>query len=166
MKYAVEIEGRSFQVQVESPPGQATVDGRQCSVDLRSVDGRWLYSLIVDNCPYEALVEEKEEGYAVTIQGEPFQVMVKSPRAARLALMVRPPDVPSTELSIKAPLPGLIVAVEAKPGQAVKKGQILVVLQAMKMDNDLIAPRDSKVREVLVSKGDTVEKGHILLILE
>lgn len=166
MKYLVEIEGHAFDVEVQNPSGRATVDGEQFAVDMTSVDGRWLYSLIVDNRPYEAFVEEKEESYSVTIQGEPFEVVVKDPKAAKLAMMVQRPEAPPTELPIKAPLPGLIVAVEAVPGQAVKKGQILVVLEAMKMENDLTAPRDGTICEVLVSGGDKVDKGQLLLTLE
>lgn len=166
MKYLVEIEGHPFEVEVQNPSGRATVDGEQFAVDMCSVDGRWLYSLIVDHRPYEAFVEEKEERYSVTIQGEPFEVVVRDPKTARLAKMVQRPEAPPTELPIKAPLPGLIVAVEAEPGRVVKKGQILVVLEAMKMENDLTAPRDGTVRDVLVSPGGKVEKGQLLLTLE
>ena len=166
MKYQVEIEGDSFEVEVQNPRGRATVDGQEYNVDLRCVDGRWLYSLIVDDRPYEAFVEEKEESYSVTIQGEPFEVSVVDPKAARLARMVQRPEAPIAEYPIKAPLPGLIVAVEAEPGKTVKKGQVLVVLEAMKMENDLTAPRDATVREVMVSGGDKVDKGQVLLTLE
>lgn len=166
MKYLVEIEEHSFEVEVQNPAGRATVDGRQYAVDLRSVDGRWLYSLIVDNCPYEAFLEEGQEGYSVTIQGEPFQVVVRDARAAKLAMIAQRPQAPSTELLVKAPLPGLVVAVEAEPGEPVKKGQVLLVLEAMKMENDLCAPLEGIVREVLVARGDKVNKGQVLLILE
>lgn len=166
VKFLVEIDGQAFEVEAPGQSGHATVDGQSYAVDMRPVDGRWLYSLIVDDCSYEALVVEREDGYAVTIRDEPFEVEVKDPKAARLAMIVRRAEAPSTELSIKAPLPGLVVAVEAEPGQVVKKGQTLVSLEAMKMENDLGAPRDGKVCGVHVSAGDVVEKGQPLLTLE
>lgn len=166
MKFLVEIEGRSFEVEVLNPSGRASVDGEQYSIDMRSVDGHCLYSLIVDNCPYDAFVEEKNGGYSVTIQGEQFEVEIKDPKSARMVMMTRKPEVPGAELPIRAPLPGLVVAVEAEPGRAVKKSQVLVVLEAMKMENDLSAPRDGIVREVKAAVGEKVEKGQVLLTLE
>ncbi|MER3398468.1 MAG: hypothetical protein C4315_04555 [Chloroflexota bacterium] len=63
-------------------------------------------------------------------------------------------------------MPGLVVRVEAEAGQAVRRGQVLVVLQAMKMENELSAPRDGTVREVRVKPGQAVEHGEVLAVLQ
>jgi len=67
---------------------------------------------------------------------------------------------------VDAPLPGTIVSVVVKPGQEVKTGAVLVVLEAMKMQNEIVSPRDGKVREVVVGRGDSVAVGDPLVTLE
>ncbi len=66
---------------------------------------------------------------------------------------------------ITAPMPGTILSVNVQQGAAVKKGDILVVLEAMKMENEILAPRDGTVAQVAVSKGSTVETGGLLAVL-
>jgi len=67
---------------------------------------------------------------------------------------------------VDAPLPGTVVSVPVQPEQSVKAGQTLAVLEAMKMQNEIVSPRDGRVREVLVKKGDTVAVGDALVTLE
>lgn len=67
---------------------------------------------------------------------------------------------------VKAPMPGLILDVEAKPGDEVKEGDFLLVLEAMKMENTLTAPRDGVIKSVSVKKGETVEKNQLLIEFE
>jgi len=70
------------------------------------------------------------------------------------------------EFKLKPPMPGKIVGVKVAPGDQVKKGQVLVVLEAMKMQNELPAPRDGVVKDVLVTVGKTVEGKDVLVVLE
>ena len=72
----------------------------------------------------------------------------------------------STGNTITAPLPGVITSVKVKEGEMIKAGQVVAVLEAMKMDNDLQAERDGKVKEVKVEKGDSVLEGAVIIILE
>jgi biotin carboxyl carrier protein len=67
---------------------------------------------------------------------------------------------------VRAPLPGIILRASVAPGQAVKHGQVIVVLEAMKMENEIVSPRDGTVREVLVGQGVTVAVGDPLVILD
>ena len=62
-----------------------------------------------------------------------------------------------------APMPGKILGVKASAGQAVKKGQVIVILEAMKMENEIVAPQDGTVASVNVNKGDTVNSGDVLV---
>ena len=66
---------------------------------------------------------------------------------------------------VKAPMPGSILAVKASAGQAVKAGDVIVVLEAMKMENDIVAPCDGTIKEILVTKGSTVNTDDILAII-
>ena len=72
----------------------------------------------------------------------------------------------STSNTITAPLPGVITSVKVKEGEIIKAGQVVAVLEAMKMDNDLQAERDGKVKEVKIEKGDSVFEGAVIIILE
>ena len=72
---------------------------------------------------------------------------------------------PAGGQTINAPMPGTILSVNVKPGQAVKKGDILVMLEAMKMENEIMAPNDGTVGAVNVTKGQSVQSGDVLLTL-
>lgn len=67
---------------------------------------------------------------------------------------------------VKAPMPGVVLDIKVSPGQAVKKGQILLILEAMKMENEVLAQRDCTVEQVLVSKGANVNTNDILLTIK
>ncbi len=82
-----------------------------------------------------------------------------APAAAPAAVAIGPGEV------VASPMPGTIVKVNCSQGQAVKAGDILVVLEAMKMENEILAPRDGSVSQVVVSKGSTVDTGAPLVVL-
>ena len=67
--------------------------------------------------------------------------------------------------SVNAPMPGAVLRVEVSQGQAVKSGQLLLVMEAMKMENEILAPRDGTVAQILVQKGTAVDTGTPLLVL-
>ncbi|TAK60931.1 MAG: biotin/lipoyl-binding protein [Bacteroidetes bacterium] len=70
------------------------------------------------------------------------------------------------EITIKSPMPGLIVAVEVAPGDEVTAGAGLLILEAMKMENEIKSPAKATVKKIEVGKGDKVEKGEVLMVLE
>ena len=76
------------------------------------------------------------------------------------------PVVAGSKSGIKSPLPGVILEIKVKEGDTVKRGQTLLVLEAMKMENEIMAPRDAKVAQVLAAKGATVNTGDVLVVLE
>lgn len=69
----------------------------------------------------------------------------------------------SDGVTVQAPMPGTILGISVKVGDQVKKDQVLVILEAMKMENEIVSPMDGKVVSIGVSKGDSVDSGHILL---
>ena len=70
-----------------------------------------------------------------------------------------------TGTQIKAPLPGNIMKLEVSTGQRVKAGQVLLVIEAMKMENEVLAPRDGTIKAVMVSQGQMVQTGHLLMLM-
>ena len=104
--------------------------------------------------------------YQVNVNGTAYQVeieeltgTVSAPVAAPAAAPTSAPAAPAGAEAITSPMPGNILAVNVAVGDAVKKGQVLMILEAMKMENEIMCPRDGKVVSVAVTKGAAVESG-------
>ena len=119
------------------------------------------------------------KNYTITVNGNVYEVTVEegtgsapqavpAPKAAAPAASA-PKAAPKSSgagaVKVTAPMPGKILKVNASNGQAVKKGDLLIVLEAMKMENEILAPRDGSVSQVVVSKGSTVDTGAPLVVL-
>ena len=104
--------------------------------------------------------------YRVNVNGTVFEVeieeMTGAPAAPAAAPAPAAPAVPAGGEKITAPMPGTILAVNVANGSAVKKGDVLMILEAMKMDNEIMAPCDGAVTSVAVTKGASVESGTLL----
>ncbi len=165
MKYATTVGEQTYIIEINRDD-EIIVDGERYAADLQSIDGLGTFSLILDNASHEALVEEREGTLGVLLQGQLYPVQVEDERARRLAESSRGFSTPSGEVAIKSPMPGLIVAVKVSPGQDVRKGEALVILESMKMENELRAPRDGRVGAVRVEARQAVEQGQTLMTIE
>jgi biotin carboxyl carrier protein len=122
-----------------------------------------VYSVLMDGRSYEARVEEHPGLLVVVIDGYRFEVEVRDPRRFRRGAGGRGSDGVQT---ISAPMPGKVVRVLVAPGEAVEAGQGLLVVEAMKMQNELKAPRAGKVLTVPAREGATVTPGEVLATIE
>ena len=108
--------------------------------------------------------------YRVNVNGTAYEVeieeMTGAPAAAPVAAAPAAPAASGAGESITSPLPGNILAVNVAAGDMVKKGQVLMVLEAMKMENEIMAPHDGKVTAVAVTKGAAVESGALLCTIQ
>ena len=101
--------------------------------------------------------------YDITLEVLEGEAAAAAPKAAPAAAPAAPAaKAPAGAQAINAPMPGTILAVNVKPGQAVKRGDVLVVLEAMKMENEIMAPNDGTVGTVTVAKGQSVQSGATL----
>jgi biotin carboxyl carrier protein len=167
MKYYATVDGQTYEIVIEGR-GRITVDGVEMVADMRPVGRPELLSLLLDRASHEVVVEQDAGGrnlYSVLVGGTQYQVKVQDERARRLAQADRSVRAPAGELAIKSPIPGLIVRVPVAPGQSVTQGEPLVILEAMKMENELRAPRDGVVHEVRVEAGAQVALGQVLVTL-
>ncbi len=98
-----------------------------------------------------------DDVYAVTVQTDAESTAPAAPPAA--------PAGPAQREQVDAPLPGTILSVDVTPGQPVRRGQVLLILEAMKMENEIVAPCDGVVSEILVSKGTSVASGTPLCVI-
>ena len=108
--------------------------------------------------------------YKVNVNGTAYEVeieeMTGAPAAAPVAAAPAAPAASGAGESITSPMPGNILAVNVAAGDMVKKGQVLMVLEAMKMENEIMAPHDGKVTAVAVTKGAAVESGALLCTIQ
>lgn len=116
------------------------------------------YTITVNGTPYNVTVEEGAAATASAPAAAPAPVQQAAPAPAKTAA-------PTEGTSVDAPMPGNILEVKAANGAAVKSGDVLVILEAMKMENEIVAPQDGTVVAVSVAKGDTVEAGQSLVTL-
>ena len=161
MKYIAEIDGMEFPVEILDEHhirfGEEIID-----VDLAAVSGQPLYSLLVNGESYEGYIYPDEDSWQVLLLGQFYSVQVTDERERRL----RTSDLGTTttgEFSLKAPMPGLIVSIQVEDGQQVEKGHVLVILESMKMQNELRSPRSGRISRLRVKSGDSVEQKQILL---
>ena len=135
MKYKITLNGKTYEVEVEA--GQA---------------------MLVDE--YEA--------FAPAPASAPAAAPAAAPAPAAAAPAAAPAPAPAAVAAgevVASPMPGNILSVNVSQGQAVKSGDILVILEAMKMENEILAPRDGTVAQVVTSKGAVVETGAPLVVL-
>ena len=139
-----------------------TIDGSPVSVDVARADGGKTVSLVIDGRSHEALVERNAQGWIVTVDGHRTRVDLSRQTATGIRASSRKA---SEEIMVSAPMPGLVVAVNVQAGDSVDAGNGLVILEAMKMQNELRSPRAAHVKKVLVSQGQKVEQSQPLVVL-
>ena len=165
MKYYVTVGDREFEVTVDGD--QVTIDGTQVEARLESVPGTPLKQLTVDGRSRAWPVERLESGrWLLAPHGEGWEVEVLDERTRHIRQITQAGTGQGGPVVVKAPMPGLVVRVAVEPGQAVDPGQGVVVLEAMKMENELRAPGGGVVRAVRVEQGAAVEKGDVLVEFE
>lgn len=173
MKYVITVEGETFEIEV-GREGRVWVNRRLYDVDFQGVDGLPQYSLLVDHRSYEAHVEQAdEEGYQMVVAGQPYRARLqqtrdRSPGDTRRfrppATAVRQGSSPQGE--VRAPLPGLLVAVPVVVGQRVTQGEVVAVLESMKMNLELRAPWDGVVQALHITPGTEVGQAEVLAVIK
>ena len=163
MKYVTIINGQRFEIVIQSD-GSLLVNGEARTVDFLSL-GPSLYSMLMDDQSYETVIDEIDVEVQVQLGGRQYSGEVLDERAQMLAAGRGGIEVGTGELQIRSPMPGLVLDVPVSEGQEVARGQTILVLESMKMQNELKAPRDGVVNHVWVQPGQSVEQGKPLLAL-
>ncbi len=140
--------------------GSGAGDGRDASV-IEVAPGIW--SVLIDGRAYEARVLSDDGPVVVEINGERYPVTVEDPRRRNPA---RRMQADTGRVSITAPMPGRIVRVLGAEGDSVAAGQGIVVMEAMKMQNELKSPRAGRIASLSAREGETVAAGAVLAVVE
>jgi pyruvate carboxylase subunit B len=165
MKYVVLLDGQTIEVEVDGD--QVTIDGRTHSATLGIIPGTPLRQLLIDGRPLTLSVEAIGRGrWALVPKGERWEMEVLDERTRHIRSLAGGGDQRRAAGIMKAPMPGLVVRVQVQAGEQVTAGTALVVLEAMKMENELKAAASGVVKSVRVAPGEAVEKGQILIEFE
>jgi len=182
MSYISSIGDKAYSVDTgeNSPQRDISIDGMRYSIDWRQIaplaadakeqssGGR--FSLLIGEKSYEVFARRinkpggKGYSYEIVVAGQRFEVDVEDEREKALTGSIQAVH-ESGEALVRAPMPGLVLGIPMEPGAKVQRGQTVVVLEAMKMDNDLASPIEGTVKEVRVSKGQTVNQGDVLVVV-
>ncbi|HEU5051314.1 MAG TPA: biotin/lipoyl-containing protein [Gemmatimonadales bacterium] len=164
MKYFVSVGGREVEVEVNGD--QVIVAGRTLTAQLEHLPGVPLAVVTLDGRPRTLPIERGARGrWVITVDGERHELDVVDERTRHIRSLAGPGAAAALGGLLRAPMPGLVVRVQVEPGQRVAAGAPLVVLEAMKMENQLKAAAPGVVKAVLVSAGEAVEKGKALVEL-
>lgn len=164
MKYQTIVNGETFDVEINED-GRILVNRDARAIDFRELRTGELYSMLLDHHSYEAVVEEREDRYHVLIAGEMYEAKVTDERSRRLESAFMAFGDADSEVQIRAPMPGMIVRVAVAEGDEVQQGDTVVILESMKMENELKSPRAGKVHHVNVAAGDSVEHNRVLITI-
>ncbi len=182
MSYISSIGDKAYSVDTgeNSPQRDISIDGMRYSIDWRQIaplaadakeqssGGR--FSLLIGEKSYEVFARRiskaggKGYSYEIVAAGQRFEVDVEDEREKALTGSIQAVH-ESGEALVRAPMPGLVLGIPMEPGAKVQRGQTVVVLEAMKMENDLASPIEGTVKEVRVSKGQTVNQGDVLVVV-
>jgi biotin carboxyl carrier protein len=164
MKYVVSIAGREFEVEVDGD--RVTVAGVAHVATLRSIAGTPSRQLVMDGHPTVLTLRTAGRGqWSLGLGGDRYEAEVLDERTRHIRSLTAGAGAARGPTAVRAPMPGLVVRVLAEPGQEVAAGAGVVVLEAMKMENELKAPAAGVVGAVRVRPGEPVEKGQVLVEL-
>lgn len=167
MKYEVsEKGGETLSVEIrelDENSFEVTIDGETVHVDAAR-SGRTIYSIIEDGRQFEVIIDESgARGFDVLVGGQLLHLQAFDERSRLLAASAK--ATASGPQRVDAEMPGKVVKISTPVGTPVQEGQGVVILEAMKMENEIKSPIDGVVSEVGVSEGQTVESGALLFVV-
>ncbi len=166
--YQVTIGERTLSVRLRRDDGHLFVrvgEGEERAIELSTVRNT-LRCIALGPARTEVLAERTKDGVLVVVNGLQYQAEVQDEARARLARVASAGRARHARRELRAPMPGLVVKVLCQVGDSIPAGQPAIVLQAMKMENELSLPHDGVVAAVSVQPNQTVEQGQVLMVLE
>jgi len=142
------------------------VDDQEYNQELYHLSGD-TYLLKLDNKIYEISADQIDnERFMISIDGKIFDSLVRTLLQEKAVKLIELKTLAQHKLEVKAPMPGMVLKIKKKPGDEVIQGDSVLILEAMKMENDLRAHISGKIQSINVKEGMAVEKGYTLFIIE
>lgn len=164
--YSIKIGDKSFEILVKG--ADVEIDGRPINYNIEHLDGD-RHHLLIDHKSYNLEVvrlDQKEQTALIKVNNKEVEVSIKTEMDQLLSQMGFNTHNNNVARDVGAPMPGLILDVVVGEGDEVKKGDKLLVLEAMKMENIIKSPGDGKIKSISVTKGDSVNSGQKLILFE
>ncbi len=161
MKYTVTVEGKVFEIEIDAE--RVRLDGCEVSAKLIAAPRLPIRRLVIGDQSTILTMKREQSGWSVSMVGTTRSVTVEDERARRLREVVSDGESAITGGTVRAPMPGLVLRVEVEEGQSIDVGTGLVVLEAMKMENEIKSPAGGRVSSIQVTAGQAVEKGAVLV---
>jgi len=165
MPYVTKIGDEEFTIEILDDK-RVIVNGKEYLVDFDALSDQPVYSLVVDGQSYEALVYPGEDLWQVIMLGRFYPARVEDERDRKLRASTVKTSVKGKILQLKAPMPGLIIDIPVQVDQQVNEGDVLIVLESMKMQNEMKSPREGIVKRVYVEAGESVVQHQTLISVE
>jgi pyruvate carboxylase subunit B len=162
--YHVTVNGKELTVR-PGAEGSVSIDGKERAHDVQRIS-LTEFSVMIGIRQVRVVVSAGEEGFDVIAGDFRGRVTVESERGRLLRRYARSTGESGSRLEVHAPMPAMVVRLEVNVGDEVRAGQPLIVLEAMKMENELLASGAGRVKAVYATAGKAVEKGELLLLLE
>jgi biotin carboxyl carrier protein len=162
--YHVTVNGKELTIRLGAD-GIIAIDGREHDHEVRRVS-RTEFSVMNGARQLKVVAAADGDGFDVIAGDFRGRVTVESERERLLRRYARSTGGSGTKLEVHAPMPAMVIKLEVRIGDQVRAGQPLLVLEAMKMENEILAPGPGRVKEIYAITGKPVEKGELLLLLE
>ena len=162
--YKVNVDNK-FNFNFEKTQGVWQLDGKDVAFDMIEINPR-TFHVLKDNKSYNVEIVNHniaEKTLQIKVNNTLYSLTVKDKYDALLHELGLDKAMSKKVSNIKAPMPGMVLNILVEEGQDIKKGDALIILEAMKMENILKSPADGKVKKVAVKKGVAVEKGQVLI---
>ena len=164
-KYFAEIEGVEYQIEILSDT-RIAINGEPYELNFQALRQHLSYSLLLEGKSYEINIYQDNGLWEVLLRGHQFSVKVEDERERRLRMAAGQSSKEEGKIVIQAPMPGLVIDIQVKEGQEVDEGDVLVILESMKMQNELTAPRAGRITRIQTKMNEHVERKQALLVLE
>ena len=163
MRYYVTVAGREFEIVIDGEG--VVVDKSEVPSALTQVGGTPVRHLNVEGASHRVVADagETRGEWDLHLDGQHVVAEVVDERTRAIRAMTSRTGAAQGPKPVKAPMPGMVVRIEVKPGDTVKAGQGVVIIEAMKMENELKAESAGVVAKVLIEPGTAVEKGTVLI---
>ncbi len=165
MKYIAEIEGQEYFIEILDED-HVRIDGKPYEISFEAIRQQLTYSLLVEGKSFETNIYQENGRWEVLMRGSRYTVDVIDEREKRLRSAAGTSQLHTEQYYLQAPMPGLVIDIPVQEGQEVEEGDVLLVLESMKMQNELTAPRKGTVSRIKVKLQENVDRKQTLVIVD
>jgi len=168
MDYLVKIADKEYNVTIDSAahPPQIKLNGKKVSTDFSTRSDNSEIQLLINNRSYDVEVAKQNGNFTVFIYGKEYSLYAEDERLAKIREVAGMGAEEDSRKRLRAPMPGLVTHLLKGPDDQVAKGESLIVVEAMKMENEIKSHVDGIIKEISVKEGQTIDKDAVLVVFK